>query len=665
MSLLDTEFWKTPLFPSLHEYITLGSTEGFWERPLFPPPTESHSQTDNVKSYKNRKPSLESLSKRELMASDLTIVDETLVVSGTAAPDNISFVVGDDVHQITINGEITEVNATEVQNVRFFGSSDDSISLSGSENTDDRFGTWNNRAELQSDGLRIQALGFGTVASESTGGNDRAYVFGSGGDDELTGSPDSLAINRPQSGASVDGYSRVYIFGGAGEDSSRLEDSPGNDRFISKGDRDVMEGPDSYVRMDGFENVEISATNGGADRAYQRGTDGDDLLILTENIMKLSSDYRSVTIDGFERTYAYAGEGEDEVRVYDSVNTEIFTVDSQFESAGERNKLHGERETVRFYSGDFYRRAEGFYLTEAVRVSPERMAGRFSSTGAVSVNVDYEAGERDDFYIEQQRRGAELIESGLATGHTKLTTVGIQMIQWGLDQQAEDGGFPNSDDAVHSTTMFMRALGHAIYRLDETPFEAFTPQMREEWIDGLTRMADWVIENQDLRPDQNLEPFSHRYFLRALGFRQANVLTGLDRFDVQATNYFDEAITRLNRSALLVEDGGFDLNYQSFGLRLAADYYDITTGTSEKSVVERDKMIALFKASYYAINERIDANGIADMSDSSRADEVGREGRRKTYDYRNAIHAFLASYKITKRQEFFDLAQRTFNGKRS
>lgn len=654
-------FWTRPLCPSLDRVLACGSPQDSWSRPLFPHELEEVLGTSDELHHDSRHPTLEKLTPREMMAADLDLVNDTLYVRNMDEGDTLTFRMGDQVHELSVNDLTTQFSASELSNIRAYGAGSNSLTIEGQTGKQDRFIGTADRAIMQSPGLTFRAYGFGAVNAEGGDANDRAYVYGTDGADQLDGTPESTTMSRADgTQVSVAQFGRVYAKGQGGSDSATLEDSSGDDRFSSRTNTDVLETPDSYQKLTDFQDVEVTAKNGGDDRAYQRGTNGDDLLILTEDSMVSRSESKKVAAHGFERSYAYAGAGDDEVRAYDAVFTETFEFDSEFASTGERNFLDGQKQLVRLYSNDFYRRAEGYTLTEAIRVSPERMAGSFSENGAVSINMEYEQGLREDFYVEQQRRGAELIEAGLATGHSQLTDAGIKMIQWGLDQQALDGGFPNCDDAVHSTTLFMRAVGHALLKFDEIPYAGFTDADRAGWLDGLTRMSDWVVDNQDLQPELNLEPFVHRYFLRAIAFRQAHQLTELQRFDGQARAYFNEAVTRLGRAPLLVESGGFDLSYQAFGLRLAADYHELTHEANDRAAIKQ-----LFNGSFKAINDRIDENGIADMSDSSRANETGRSGRRKTFDYRNAIHAFLAGFKITNSQAYFDLAERTFNGSRS
>lgn len=79
----------------------------------------------------------------------------------------------------------------------------------------------------------------------------------------------------------------------------------------------------------------------------------------------------------------------------------------------------------------------------------------------MSLNREWEAGKRESFFIEQQRYGADVIETGVILGDEDLVAEGIRMIDWGFERQGGDGSFPGTGDEVHSSSLFIEAAARA------------------------------------------------------------------------------------------------------------------------------------------------------------------------------------------------------------
>jgi hypothetical protein len=65
-------------------------------------------------------------------------------------------------------------------------------------------------------------------------------------------------------------------------------------------------------------------------------------------------------------------------------------------------------------------------LIKALYSVPHRLASDIASDGSVSVNTDWEHGQLDTWYIEQQRYGGDLIQAGVSTNDDSLINEGLR-----------------------------------------------------------------------------------------------------------------------------------------------------------------------------------------------------------------------------------------------
>ena len=610
----------------------------------------------------DRKLTLEQLENRQLLAADLTWGFEAspgvFEAGGTEAADVFVFQAGDENHTLTMNGVSQTVSASDFS--RFiFRTSDpaDSVEMIGNAQQQDKFFAWSDRAKMEGDGFRVDAYGFAAAAAVGHAGEgDRAYLYGTNDTDKVDCNPTTSKMETSElTEAEAEGFDRVYIYGYGGDDTAHFEDGTGDDKFLAKDTYATFDSPESYIKATDFEHVDAIAINGGYDKAYQYDTSANDLLVVNEESVRMLSPERDSAATGFERNYSYSKQGgEDHLRVYDSIFDENFDLESLVEDRGRKNGLEVQASFMRLFGGNFYRRAEGFLVSDMLEVNPRYLIGEMAESGAVDVNIEYEMGVSDTYFIEMQRYGAELIAAGLGIQSDDMVTDGISVIQWGIDQQQADGSF-TSGDAMHSTALFQHAVGISIEDLDFFGYETFDEAKRSEWIDSLTQMSNWMIANDEATAEVDLEPFTHRYFMRAAGLMRAAQLTGNSEFALEANQYFSQGLAKMTEDGVLPERGGFDINYQSLALRYAGEFYRMTTDT-----LQRESIRMMFEASLPWISERIDADGNVDTSDSTRSGEDGRNGTNKSFDEISAVRAYLSGYEVTGDETWLTLANAVF-----
>jgi len=257
-----------------------------------------------------------------------------------------------------------------------------------------------------------------------------------------------------------------------------------------------------------------------------------------------------------------------------------------------------------------------------------------SETGAYSVNKDWELGEAEDYYIEQQRYGADYIEAGVILGDKALIDAGTQMIDWGFSRQEMEGGYSSSGDAVHSVSLFLEAAGRASLALQMYDASAYA-ELLEKWRNDLLIVGKWFIQNHKDGQESNLIPFAHRYFLRAAALQSAYEVTGFGRFKRAARKYVREGLAMQRETGEFLERGTYDASYHMVGVAFAGRYYALSKHDRLKGRVLDSVSLAVER-----FREGVSAKGEVYLSEDSRTvTELSREGVAKTFDFKHTSKA--------------------------
>ena len=259
-----------------------------------------------------------------------------------------------------------------------------------------------------------------------------------------------------------------------------------------------------------------------------------------------------------------------------------------------------------------------------------------SETGAISLNQDYEAGTRADFYIEQQRYGADVIETGIILEDADLIAEGIKMINWGFAQQASDGSFPNTGDAVHSTSLFLEAASRAGLALKRYKSRTYRTTIKE-WRRKTHLTAHWFIEADLTGRDVNLEPYGHRYYLRAAALMQASRLTRDKSLDTYANAYAQSGIAVLQADGTMLEKGGFDASYQMVGMAFASRYF----ATARDSDIREQVSLMMWSGISRFLQEVQPSGEVTILPTSRTATESSRTGAAKRFDFKHTTKALV------------------------
>jgi len=298
-------------------------------------------------------------------------------------------------------------------------------------------------------------------------------------------------------------------------------------------------------------------------------------------------------------------------------------------------------------------------LRAALYAAPRRLASGDAPDGAMSVNAAWERGERDTWFIEQQRYGADFVTAGLFTGDGATVERGWRILQWGFAHQGSDGDFPGTGDAYHSTSFFVEATARALLLMKQTDPERYASRIAE-LTPKVMAAAHWM-----LRPDvaahgeANNQPYTHRRYLVAAALGETGALLGDRPLLTAAQAYARDGLALQTAEGVNPEKGGGDVNYQATGVLFAARYLTVCADSAL-----RDDLAGMIAHALAWEAGKTDDTGTVDASDSTRTGlEAGRSGATKTVDYPTITQAFAFGSAVTGDASFGEVAARIAIGR--
>lgn len=138
--------------------------------------------------------------------------------------------------------------------------------------------------------------------------------------------------------------------------------------------------------------------------------------------------------------------------------------------------------------------------------------------------------------------------------------------------------------------------------------------------------------------DVALDPFTHRFFLRACAAEMVAYLIGGDAtISENAKRLVVEGLAKQDpNSGVLPERGGFDFNYQLMSLTFLGRYYPFIDDNVLKS-----QIVSFMNKALPSLLQGVDGLGNIDLSDSTRITEIGRNGKQKTLDWPNIYQGLI------------------------
>jgi hypothetical protein len=307
-----------------------------------------------------------------------------------------------------------------------------------------------------------------------------------------------------------------------------------------------------------------------------------------------------------------------------------------------------------------YAVARNELLDRALYIKPDRIVSHVASSGAVSVNGEWEHGRQKQFFIEQQRYGADLVQAGVMRKNQTLVEEGWRILAWGLARQGPDGGFPGTGDPFHSTSMFVEGAARALLLQRQSGSES-AEEFVARYQPRVIAAAQWLmrpaVAEQGKKHNQ---PYTHRRWILAAALGQAAALNGDRRMAQAAAEYAREGLALQRPDGINPEKGGSDSSYQGFGILLAERYYlvcpDPALRAEIRNMIERGLHWEL---------TRVDGSGSVSTTGNSRVGkESGRSGAAKTVDYKSLLQAFTFGAALTGNQRYEKVAERIALGQK-
>jgi hypothetical protein len=291
----------------------------------------------------------------------------------------------------------------------------------------------------------------------------------------------------------------------------------------------------------------------------------------------------------------------------------------------------------------------------------DRLAPDPAPSGAYSpVNIQWDQSHTGQWYIEEQRYGADAIAGGIAEGDPGAIERGLKIVRWGFDQQQPDGSF-NCPDAFHSTSFFVEAAAHACLMLEVSQYADRT-MAETSWLKPRIQAAAlWMIQPAvEALGRKHNAPYTHRRYLVAAALGEAGVLCSNQALINRSKDYIREGLGLQDQSGINPEKGGYDCNYQAVGLVFAERYYDLVADDQLKQALQE----VLRKGNAW-LASRVRPDGTLDTAGNTRVgagQEISRNGVAKKISYSEVYRALYGWSLISGDSDFEQLAQKVFGG---
>jgi hypothetical protein len=273
------------------------------------------------------------------------------------------------------------------------------------------------------------------------------------------------------------------------------------------------------------------------------------------------------------------------------------------------------------------------------------------------VNQAWDRTHEGNWYIEEQRYGADLVAGGIAARDTAAIDRGLLILRWGFEQQQPDGGFL-CPDVFHSTSFFVEAVAHSLLLLRDSEYGDRYRAAAREMEPKLLAAARWMTkpEIEKVGREHN-QPYTHRRYLVAAALGEAGTLLGDRALVERSGDYVREGIALQDAAGFNPERGGWDSSYHAVGIVFAERYYTLVADEPQRRALRA----MLEKATRWEAS-RVDADGEVSTEGNTRVGagrmEKGRSGKVKTVAFGSIIRAFAYWGMISGEPKWEKLAER-------
>lgn len=191
----------------------------------------------------------------------------------------------------------------------------------------------------------ILPLGVSRIVIRAGGGEDQVTVLDTAGNDSVHFTPGSVDFRFAGLRVFVKNAETVEAIGGRGNnDRAYFYDSIRNDSFVSRPGNVAMVGAGYSHRATDFD-THVAYASHGNDVARMYGTNGNDTYRAELGIARLTSPIQETTVNGFDRTVAWARNGQNDRAIFvDSVEDETFIATpthATWENSTNRHRANG------------------------------------------------------------------------------------------------------------------------------------------------------------------------------------------------------------------------------------------------------------------------------------------------------------------------------------
>ncbi len=282
-----------------------------------------------------------------------------------------------------------------------------------------------------------------------------------------------------------------------------------------------------------------------------------------------------------------------------------------------------------------------------------------SETGAAGANLKYERGERDRWYIEEQRIAGDRIEAGIVhrmlDGDDKgLIDRAVRELDWAFSRQGEDGGFPGCADPFHSTEIFAGSVARGLLLIRQSELPEYQ-YIVDRYLGRLHKTGYWLVDSDIAREGKKTnQPYTHRKHIISEALGTIAWLTGDEYLSDAALAYSREGLDLMTPDGLSPELGGLDASYMDAGAMMAMRYRLVCPDRET-----RDRIAYMAGRTLDYVSGRVDSEGNVDTRGDTRVGgtHVHRDGSPKRFNYSEGITAFCLGYYTIGKPAYLDVAR--------
>lgn len=320
--------------------------------------------------------------------------------------------------------------------------------------------------------------------------------------------------------------------------------------------------------------------------------------------------------------------------------------------------LNAQADFSKGIAGDLEFESSSFIKHSANRNS-RAVALDLSETGAYgALNRAWEKSKSGNWYIEDQRVGADAIIMGIVQKDTDAIDRGLKIFQWGFQQQQTDGSF-NHRANFHSTAFFVEAVARSILMLEISEYKQKYKGTTDLFKPKLLLSAKWMADPKNEKPGIELDaPYTHRYYLNACALGLAGVLMSDASLITKADAYVTTAISKQDSSGFNPEKGGSDTGYHALGLIFSARYRTVVASENLRSQIKTMGD----KATKWLVSKVMPDGNIDESSNTRTGDsgENGYDGKKKTTPFFNIFKGISYWGQTLPNEDYNKAAEKVF-----